>query len=89
MTVECEQLIGQLGFDKSEYKTVEFMLTQASPMRIMSAVKKYGKGEKHPAEWYLSLFRGYIKSDYAFECSFDQFLHWLSEYAQDCIATEW
>lgn len=72
MTVECKQLLDQF-FDEADYKTVEFMLTRASPMRIASAIKKYGKEQKHPAEWYLPLFKnGYIKSDYAFDCSFDE-----------------
>jgi hypothetical protein len=73
MTVECEELIKTLGFEQTEFKTVEYMLTRASPMRIVQAVKRYSKGQKHNAEWYLPLFKnGYIKSDYAFDCSFDE-----------------
>jgi len=73
MTVECEQLLKQLGFKTEDYKVMEFMLTKASPMRIVQAVKKYGKGQVHPIEWFLPFFKnGYIKSDYAFDCSFDE-----------------
>ena len=71
MTVECADLMKDFGLD--DYKIVEYMLTRASPMRIASAIKKYGKGQKHSADWYLPLFKnGYIKSDYAFDCSFDE-----------------
>lgn len=72
MTVECKNLIEDLGFDSAEWKTVEFFLTKASPQRIKQAVKRYGKGVTHSAEWYKPLFNGYIKSDYAFSCSFDE-----------------
>lgn len=71
MTVECADLMKDFEFD--DYKIVEYMLTRASPMRIASAIKKYGKGQKYSADWYLPLFKnGYIKSDYAFDCSFDE-----------------
>lgn len=71
MTVECADLMKDFGLD--DYRIVEYMLTRASPMRIASAIKKYSRGQKHSADWYLPLFKnGYIKSDYAFDCSFDE-----------------
>ena len=61
------------GFDQSEYKIVEYLLTRASPQRLLALIKKHTKDQFHPADWYIPFVKnGYVKSDYAFDCSFDE-----------------
>ena len=73
MTVECEQIIHELGFKNEDYRVIEYYLTKASPQRVIQAVRKYSKGEKRTADWYMSLFKsGYIKSPYKVDCSWSK-----------------